>query len=72
MTISEKLKDRYAAEIMLWKLFYGLHAEDETLEESIFDDVAMGFFLALGIRSEVLTDEGPLADAKELARMYGG
>ena len=38
--------------IAKWREFYRTHADDESLEDSDFRDLAAGFFIALGATPE--------------------
>jgi hypothetical protein len=62
-------KERYAKEIALWQEFYDNHSTEEEFEDVIFEHMALGFFIALGIRNEILGGD-IFADASGLAGIY--
>lgn len=67
----QRLSSRYAKEITLWQAFYEEYSGEEMLGDVIFEHMALGFFLALGIRNEIVGGE-PLSDAADLAYIFGG
>ncbi len=66
--MTDPLVLKYATQVATWKAFYAGEAHDAAFEDSHFESLALGFFIALGVDGDSGTGEA-YHDACRLAYM---
>lgn len=53
----KRLAEQYKPQVDAWLAFYNSDAHDEAFEDSHFESLALGFFIALGVTGDSGTGE---------------